>query len=45
MSVPNPTNDPSREPVHRLTLTDIEDRILGRLLPAQAEHNGADQHP
>jgi crotonobetaine/carnitine-CoA ligase len=26
--------------MHRLTLTDIEDRILGRLLPAQAEHNG-----
>jgi carnitine-CoA ligase len=26
--------------MHRLTLTDIEDRVLGRLLPAQAEHNG-----
>ena len=26
--------------MHRLTLNDIEDRILGRLLPAQAEHNG-----
>ena len=26
--------------MYRLTLTDIEDRVLGRLLPAQAEHNG-----
>jgi crotonobetaine/carnitine-CoA ligase len=26
--------------MHRLTLTDIEDRVLGGLLPAQAEHNG-----
>ena len=26
--------------MHRLTLTDIEDRVLGALLPAQAEHNG-----
>jgi carnitine-CoA ligase len=26
--------------MHRLTLTEIEDRVLGRLLPAQAEHNG-----
>jgi len=26
--------------VHRLELSDIEDRVLSRLLPAQAEHNG-----